>query len=94
MNSDKGSPRLKHNLREEADFHIACPSVSEIENRAWSRTLGMKEKDAMPWSELGAAIRQDDKLMNRLREALRITRRPRMAGNYAAQLDKLAEEMP
>lgn len=94
MNSDKGSPRLKHNLKEEAEFHIACPSVSDIENRAWSRTLGMKEKDAMPWAELGAAIRQDDKLMNRLREALRITRRPRMAGNYAAQLDKLAEEMP
>ena len=33
----------------EVDFHLDCPSVSDVENKAWSKNLGMKAKDAAPW---------------------------------------------
>ncbi len=94
MLSDKGNPRIKHSLKNELGFHLACPSTSDIENRAWSRTLGMTEKDACPWSELGALIRQDQKLMDELRMALRITKRPYMGGSYQDQLNELAKKLP
>lgn len=94
LNSEHGSPRLRAALKEEVGFHLACPSVSDIENRAWSKNLGMKEKDAMSWAEVGALIRQDQKLLDELRAALRISRRPRLAGNYVQQLDELTKKMP
>ena len=93
LRGEKASPRLRAALRE-IDFHLDCPSVSDVENRAWSRNLGMTAKDAAPWSEVGAMIRQDAELMDRLRRALRINRRPLLDGNYLEQLDALAEEMP
>ena len=78
----------------EVDFHLDCPSVSDVENKAWSKNLGMKAKDAAPWSEVGAMIRRDAGLMDTLRKALRINRRPLLEGNYLEQLDALAEAMP
>lgn len=93
LRGEKASPRLRAALKE-IDFHLDCPSVSDVENRAWSRNLGMKAKDAAPWSEVGAMIRQDGDLMDQLRKALRINRRPLLEGNYLEQLDALAEDMP
>lgn len=74
-------PRLRHSLLE-TGFHLECPSVSDVENRAWSRTLGMTEADAVPWSELGRRIRSDPKLVETLRSALRIRRRALLQGDY------------
>lgn len=90
---DKADPGIKANLAD-MGFHLSCPKTSDIENLAWSKTLGMKEGDAMPWSELGALIREDAGLMNKLRDALRIVRRPRLKGDYLQQLNKLAVEAP
>jgi len=93
LRGEKASPRLRAALKE-VDFHLDCPSVSDVENKAWSKNLGMKAKDAAPWSEVGAMIRQDAGLMETLRKALRINRRPLLEGNYLEQLDALAEDMP
>jgi hypothetical protein len=87
---EKSSPRFKALLKD-ADFHIDCTSSAEIENRAWSRTVGMKEKDAAPWSEVGAMIRNDPKVMAMLRRALRINHRPLLENDYMAQAEGLAE---
>lgn len=75
-------------------FHLECPSAADIENRAWSASLGMKAKDALPWSQVGALIREDAALMNTLRDALCISRRPRMAGDFGEQLTGLAAKLP
>jgi hypothetical protein len=93
MSGEKANPRLKRKLKD-IDFHLACPKVGDVENTAWSKSLGMKEGDAMSWSEVGALIRQDADLMNRLRSALRINRRPLMAGDYLRQIESMAGEMP
>jgi len=79
---------------ESLGFHIKALKTSDVENRAWSATLGQKEKDAMPWSELGRLIQQDAKICDMLRSALGIKRRPLMAGDYLEQLQKLSERLP
>jgi len=86
------NPKLKKNLLE-ADFHLDCPSVSDIENRAWSKTLGMTKDDALPWNEVGAMIRQNAEVTNRLRHALRVKRRALLAGDYLSRQTELAGEM-
>ncbi|MCI0420758.1 MAG: hypothetical protein L0312_16280 [Acidobacteria bacterium] len=92
IQGDKASPRLKASLKA-ADFHLECPSISAIENRAWSDTLGMKPKGAAPWHEVGALIRRDAKLMKHLRKALFINRRPIMAGDYLQQVNSLTKKL-
>lgn len=86
------NPKLKKNLLE-SGFHLDCPSVSDIENRAWSKTLGMTKDDALPWNEVGAMIRQNPGVMNTLRQALRIKRRALLAGDYLSRQTELAGEM-
>ncbi len=86
------NPKLKKNLQE-ADFHLDCPSVSDVENRAWSKTLGMTKDDALPWNEVGAMIRTNPKVMATLRDALRIKRRALLAGDYLSRQTELAGEM-
>ena len=76
------------------DFHLDCPNVGDSDNTAWSKSLGMTAKDALPWAEVGALIREDKALTTELRNALGITRRPVLAGDYMKQLETLAEEMP
>lgn len=93
MYGEKSSPRLKASLKE-IDFHLECPKASEIENLAWSRSLGMKKDDAVSWAELGALIREDKELRDKLREALRINRRPLLQGDYLKQLDAASEALP
>ncbi len=89
---DRASPRLKACLAE-ANFHLECPKTGEIDNSAWSKNLGMKVKDAVTWSELGAMIREDAVVMASLRNALRINVRPLLAGDYLKQLDQIAEDL-
>lgn len=93
MQGEKASPRIKAALKA-ADFHLECPSTGEVANTAWSRTLGMTKDDPLTWTEVGAMIREDGELLDRLRRALRIARRPLMAGDYLAQMEEMAQEMP
>lgn len=92
LNGD-ASTYLKAKLKK-MDFHIDITSAGDVDNGAWSETLGMKEKEALTWSEVGAMIREDDKLMDQLRDALGIARRPLLTGDYMKQLSKLAKGMP
>lgn len=94
IRGEKANPRLKANLAE-IDFHLECPKRSDVENLAWSKSLGMKsEKEALPWCEIGALIRTNPELMDRLRKALRINARPLLKGDYLKQIEGLAELMP
>jgi hypothetical protein len=92
MHGEGSNPRIKDSLAE-IDFHLDCPTSSDIENTAWSKTLGMTKDDACSWSEVGAMIRERPKLMNRLRKALRINRRPLLAGDYLEQLEAVKEDL-
>ena len=80
--------------RLDAVMHIKATKTSDVENAAYSSTLGMKEKDAVPWSELGAMIAADSKLMNEIRGALAIKRRPLLQGDYLVQMNDLTEKLP
>lgn len=93
LRGEKSSPRLRQSLKD-AEFHLECPGTSDIENSAWSKNLGMRAKDAVPWSDLGAMIRKDAKLQDLLRKALRINRRPLLKGDYVEQLSGLSESLP
>jgi hypothetical protein len=93
LHGERGYPRIRQALKA-ADFHLECPSVSDVENRAWSRNLGMTPGDACPWSELGAMLRRQPALYQQLRTCLRINTRPRMHGDYQQQIQSLAEELP
>lgn len=93
LRGEHASPKLRANLKA-IGFHLECPSASDVENSAWSKNLGMRANDAMPWREVGAMIRRDPKLMNQLRKALRINRRPVLNGDYVRQLDALSENLP
>lgn len=73
-------------------FHIAAPKTSLVENLAWSANLGMKEKNAVPWSELGKMLREDPVTLKVLRDALGIKRRPVLQGDYLRQFNNLIEE--
>lgn len=92
-NGEKSDP-LQRKALQAIDFHIDCPSAGDVENKAWSRTLGMKAKDALSWAEVGAMIRENEDLMVELRGALRIKRRPWLAGEYMEQLAKIKQAMP
>jgi RecA/RadA recombinase len=74
------------------NFHIATPKVSDVENKAWSKTLGMKESDAVSWTEMGEMIHRDEDLMRKLRVALGIKRRPLLAGDYLEQLQEISKD--
>ena len=88
----QGVIRLRQLLKDH-DFHLECPKVSEVENLAWSRSLGMTKNDAMPWSEVGRLIHADRDLMKRLRLALRIHEFPLLTGDYLKQLSKAARNL-
>lgn len=89
---DPKTVRLK-TLLQEHEFHLDCPKVSELENIAWSKSLGMTKDDALPWHEVGRMIREDQDLMRRLRLALRIREYPLLKGDYLDQLSGIAAKM-
>lgn len=93
LHGEGQSTYLKNRLKA-ADFHLDCPSSSDVENSAWSKTLGMTKADAREWTDVGAMIREDRALMGRLRDALGIVRRPRLRGDYLEQIQGIAEGMP
>lgn len=94
MQGEKADPLVKANLAD-IGFHLQCPKTSEIENSAWSKSLGMKKaEDALPWSDVGALIREDAGLMKKLRSALRINERPRLKGDCREQLNEMALDIP
>jgi hypothetical protein len=84
-------PRLRQNLID-IGFHIECPKSGEVENLAWSSSLGMKDKDALPWADVGRLFRMNRELLNKIRSALCIHNRPLLAGDYLKQQDQIAEE--
>jgi len=78
----------------EAGVHVDAPKKADVENLAWSKNLGMKKEDAVPWSELGAMIAKDTVLLNTIRQCLGIKRRPLLQGDYLQQLEGLREQLP
>jgi hypothetical protein len=92
LNGDR-NVRLRKNLKD-AGFHMEFKSPTALSASAWSKTLGVSEKEALPWNEMGALIRQTPQVQDMLRQALRIKRRPLLQGDYLEQMDKLAEELP
>jgi len=92
LKTDRYGSRLKNSLKS-IDFHLECPSISDVENRAWSRTLGMTEKDAVSWQEFGRLLRMNQPLLQELRKALRITSRPVLQGDYEQQLKSLTNKL-
>jgi hypothetical protein len=93
LSGDNANPRIKKSLKEN-DFHLEVTKASDIENSAWSRSLGMARSDACSWAEVGAMIREDPDLVAMLRKSLRIFDRPFMAGDYLEQLDGIKEQLP
>jgi hypothetical protein len=75
-------------------FHIAAPKVSDWENLAWSKTVGVSEKAPIPWQEMGRRINADARLIKMLRGALGIAERPVLEQDYAKQLEAMREEVP
>ena len=67
-------------------FHIKAPQRSDVENTAWSATLGMKAEDAVSWSEMGRMISENAEVCDSIRKALGIKRRPLLAGDFGQQL--------
>jgi hypothetical protein len=53
----------------------------------------MSANDALPWSEVGALLREDKALLNRLRDALGIVKRPMLEGQYHKQREALRKKM-
>lgn len=59
--------RLKAQLAK-FDIHLKATSQSTHgDNKAWSKMLGMTEKDAVPWTELGEMLTADPDIVNRIR---------------------------
>ncbi len=82
---------LKNRLKD-TGFHLACPKNSPVDNCAWSKDLGMNEKQTLPWSDVGRMIYEDASLVKKLRRALGIFEYPYLTGDIREQLVKLTEE--
>lgn len=91
LQSRKGleAQRLK-----DAGVHLAAPRVSAIDNAAWSKNLGMTEKDAAPWTVVGNKLMADEVTATKIRQALGIQRRPILTGSYVAQRAALQKDLP
>lgn len=93
--TDKGSRnvRLRKHLKD-VDFHLKIGTRGDADNTCWSSTLGMKEKESLSWSEVGAMIRQNPEVTKLLRRALRIKERPLLAGDYLHNIAEASEDLP
>lgn len=91
LNSDYGNAHYKASLRD-CGVHLQIKAGGDIENRAWSTSVGMKdETEAVPWSQLGAMFQEDREIVNALRAALRIHRRPKVVGGV--DMDAVVAEL-
>ena len=77
-------PRL-----ESLGIHVNCPVRSDVENKAWSKTLGMKGSDAVSWSRLGGMLHSNPEIVAKIRKALCIAHIPTLTGDYANHLERL-----
>lgn len=68
------------------DIHVEAVHTSDVDNDAWSRTLGIPKSDPQPWHVVGAALRKRPEVLQRLRRALAVKSRPYLAGDYLDQL--------
>jgi hypothetical protein len=75
------------------DIHVKAEATGDATATAWSATLGMKAKDAVPWDELGIMIAQNEEMKNRIRTALSIKRRPLLEGDYLKLIEGLRENL-
>lgn len=93
LHGERSHPGLRAALKE-ADIHLECQRASDVENRAWSKTLGMTAKDAAPWTEVGAMFHRNREVLARIRAALNINQRPVLTGAYDQQMRQLMEKAP
>lgn len=77
-------PRL-----EALGIHVTCPTRADVENKAWSKTLGMSGKDAVSWSRLGAMLHANPEIVKKIRKGLCIAHIPTLTGDYANHLERL-----
>jgi hypothetical protein len=73
------------------EIHVAAPKVSQIENLAWSKTLGMTADDAVPWSELGRRLQADPAVLSKIVNALDIRTDGLVMGSSYFQTQKDAD---
>lgn len=67
-------------------FHLEVTKKSDVENAAWSRTLGIPKSDPQPWHVVGRALREDPAALDLYRRALMIKRRAWLQGAYLERL--------
>lgn len=85
--------RFRHLLKQDG-FHMEFKGdPKSLGASAWSKTLGVTDKDPLSWREMGALIRETPEAVERLRNCLRIFRRPWLEGDYLEQLNKLAGDI-
>ena len=85
------NPRVKAQLKK-IGFEVKVKSPkADVGCMANCEAVGMKKGEWLPFSDVGRMIQADENLMDDLRDALDITRRPFLAGDYLDQMDKLAD---
>jgi len=77
--------RLSMRLKEEG-IHVDVDKTGDATATAWSETLGIKKKDAIPWDQLGRMLADNVDVKERIRRALSIKRRPLLQGDYLEQM--------
>jgi hypothetical protein len=86
-------PKYKARLKErDIDLDVKSPTA-DVECLARMKCLGMGTSDYLPWNEVGAMIRDNSDVMERIRNGLSIKRRAVMEGDYLEQLESLEDEL-
>jgi hypothetical protein len=91
MRGANSNPRIKAKLAA-IDFHLECPARSDVENLAWSKSLGMTANDASSWTQVGAWIRENTELTAKLRDCLGVVERPVLSDDYLRQIQRLKKK--
>jgi hypothetical protein len=84
----KANPMIRQSLKDHG-VHVEVVGRGHVDGKAWSKNLGMAQKDAVSWSELGARLQGDPVVCRLLRRALRINERPHLQGDYLQQLEEM-----
>lgn len=86
LSGDRFDPIYRARLKE-AGIHVEVLKTGDVENTAWSRTVGVKKENPVSWAELGAMLRSDESLKQAIRDAFCVVTRPTLSGS----IDKLVE---